>query len=207
MSAPTFRILFAGQPLPGVARETAVANFARIFKRTPEQAAAAFNGKTVTIKKGLPEAEADRYLQTLEKAGLQVSREAEQATVAELSLLDPDAAPVNAPAAKSDKPVVAAPKINPSLALVMDEDQKAEAAAASTSAGAAPTMICPACQHEQPKADRCDACGIVIAKYVAKKVDPPKEQRDQGSVAAQEAETPAENPSFFGKLFAKIRGN
>lgn len=231
MTEPTYRVVFAGKPLAGVERDTAVANLARLLKRTPEQVVATFNGKPTVIKRGLLEGDAMRYVQTLEKAGLQVSCQAEQAagqvteniaapvaaappkpvSIAELSLVDPDAAPVNAPVASTPQPVVAAPKINPLLALVVDEDQQEEE---STSSATHAAMTCPACGHEQPKAERCDACGVIIAKFVQRQAETKKQDKaahaglpetpKRADVPDSEEETA--KPSLLSKLFGKLRG-
>ncbi|MDH0096998.1 DUF805 domain-containing protein [Ectopseudomonas hydrolytica] len=56
-----------------------------------------------------------------------------------------------------------------SLSLVPTDDHQEEAPqeAAATSA-ASTSMTCPKCGHEQPKADECSACGIIIEKYLAR---------------------------------------
>lgn len=211
MPETTFRVVFSGHALPGFDRDTAVANLAKLLKRTPEQVAASFNGKPSVIKKGLPEADAARYLQALKNAGLQVSSEAEQEPVAEksglsLSLADPDkfAAPA---APRNEKPVAAPPKISASLALVDDDEHKKEA---EVTAGPKARMVCPACNHEQAKAEVCEACHVVIAKFLQRQAEKKLQEAERAKAAknAPVEEEPATEdvpakPSFFGKLFGK----
>ncbi len=204
MTDSTYRVVFAGQALPGHDRDTAIRNLARLLKRTPEQVAAAFSGKTSVLKKGLSKADADKYCQALEKAGLLVHAEAEAEVAAtlppagaatSLSLVAQDDEPMAASAAKVPVAAVAPPKISASLALVEDDEPHADpavTAAAKPGAG----MTCPACGREQPKADICVGCHVVIAKFLPRKVS-----------AATKAVTNSEpKPSLLGKLFGKSKG-
>lgn len=202
MTDSTYHVVFAGQALPGHDRDTAICNLARLLKRTPEQVAAAFSGKTSVLKKGLSKADADKYCLALEKAGLLVHAEAEVAATlppasaaSSLSLVAQDDEPMAASEAKVPVAAVAPPKISASLALVEDDEPHADpAVTASAQPGAG--MTCPACGREQPKADICVGCHVVIAKFLPRKVS-----------AATKAVTNSEpKTSLLGKLFGKPKG-
>ncbi|MGQ7960793.1 DUF805 domain-containing protein [Pseudomonas sp. SP16.1] len=45
-----------------------------------------------------------------------------------------------------------------------------------------PTVTCPRCAHEQPQADECSACGIIIEKYLARQAQ--QAAMTQGAPAA-----------------------
>lgn len=67
-----------------------------------------------------------------------------------------------------------------SLSLVPTDDHaEADAAPADTAAG----MSCPKCGHQQPQADECAACGIIVEKFLARQA--------QLSAMSQPAPTPA----------------
>lgn len=167
----TYRVVFSGQPLPGFDRDTAIANFARLLKRSPEQAAGAFAGKPLTLKKGVGKEEAEKVCAALERSGLSVRVEAELSMALELS---PEMEAAGAPPA--------APAIQPTVALKMvrdgaldqELDQEKETANA-------PTMTCPACGQVQPKHVICEKCGIVIAKFLQ------RQATAKAAVAAQPA--------------------
>lgn len=183
MSEATFRVLFDGAALPGVDPDTAAANLARLLKREPAQAAALFNGKPLVLKKGVTEADAERLRATLAKAGLAVRVEAE--------------APAPAPA-------VEPPRIPANLALVEDDDHRAAAAEQKQ----VPPMACPACGHEQPRAEVCVACGVVIAKFLQRKAEKERleaERAAQAQEVTEPAAEAAEKPSLLGKLFGKLK--
>ncbi len=215
MSDSTHRVVFAGKPLPGVDRDTAIGNFAQLLKRTPEQVAAAFSGKPTVLKKGLSAADAEKYCRALEKAGLAVTVESEAPAPAaspslSLSLAPTDDEPVRAAApAPAPAPVVAAPKISASLALVDDEPKHEESAASPAAQKNSATMTCPACGHQQAKAEVCEACHVVIAKFLARKAEKEKQEAERAAREAAAAtevveEQPAEaKPSLLSRLFGK----
>lgn len=183
----TQRVVFAGKSLPGFDRDTAIQNLARLLKRTPEQAAAAFNGKDVVIKKGVPAAEAERLCQALERVGLMVHAEAESglALAADTTVIN---APASTPAAAPAAPLNTVPAggvAAPNLSLVDYEEP--EAAKAPT-----PQMVCPACNRKQDKAEICVACGVVIAKFLQRQAA--AKTAAKPAPAAAPAEAPAKKP-------------
>lgn len=128
---------------------------------------------------------------------------------AALSLAPEGAAPVSI--AAPEKPAVAAPKISSSLALVDDEEHQEETAA---SGKAAPPMTCPSCGHVQAKADVCESCHVVIAKFLQRQAEREKERQaaaltgstdDNTEVEEAVAGDSAGKSSFFGKLFGKFK--
>jgi len=209
MTDSTYRVVFSGSPLPDADRDAAIRNFAQLFRKTPEQVAGLFSGKPTVIKKGLARAEADKYCRALEKAGLAVRAEAE-APAAPLSLQAEDSAPVAAaPEAPAAAPAVAPPKIPASLALVEDDDQ-----AAGDADETRERMTCPACGHEQAKADICERCDVVIEKFLQRQAEK-QQQAAQGNLwpdapdtegaGESDGEPAARAPSFFARLLAKFR--
>jgi len=113
MSTPQYKIIFAGQPLPGVDDETARHNLAKLFKSDAAAVDKLFSGRRVALKRNLSRAQADQYLKALHEAGVQVEME-EEAEI-QLSLLDvepqpaPPAEPHASPYAPPRAPVVTAP--------------------------------------------------------------------------------------------------
>ena len=72
-----------------------------------------------------------------------------------------------------------------SLTLVpTDEHADADSAPAE---GSAASMSCPKCGHEQPKAESCVACGIIIEKYLAR-------QAQQAATPVAAVAQPAASP-------------
>jgi hypothetical protein len=206
MTDSTYRVVFSGNALPGTDRDTAISNFAQLFKKTPEQVAGLFSGKPSVIKKGVSEAEAQKYCRALEKAGLAVSAEAE----APAALQAADVAPPAPAGQPEESPAPAAPRIPPTLALVEDDEQGND-----DEDGTRERMTCPACGHEQPKADICERCDVVIEKFLQRQAEKQQEQGMQGNLwpDAPDADEPAEGsgdtaekaPSFFARLLAKFR--
>lgn len=137
MTEARFKIIFDGEPMPGVALETVKENLARLFKSDASKIDSLFGGRSVALKRDLEEGEADKYLAALQRAGAKVRKE--QDIAAGLSLV-----------ATEDHP---------------DPAATAAAAEASTTTD---TMSCPKCGHEQAKAAECQACGIIIDKYLAR---------------------------------------
>ena len=68
----TFKLVVKGELLPGQELEQVKERIARLFKLQdkPDQLAALFSGKPVTVKKGLSEAQARAYSDAIENAGL-----------------------------------------------------------------------------------------------------------------------------------------
>lgn len=69
-----YAIRLTGQTLPGVATPEAAARLAALFKLPAEKAAALLSGQPITIKTGLDEATAEKYLTALAKAGVAATR-------------------------------------------------------------------------------------------------------------------------------------
>jgi len=86
MSDTRFKIVFAGQLMPGMALDTVKDNLARLFKSDAGKIATLFSGAPVALKRDLTEAEADKYLAALQQAGAQARKEVDLA--AGLSLAD-----------------------------------------------------------------------------------------------------------------------
>jgi len=81
MSEPRYKIIFSGEPLPSVSDETLKTNLAKLFKISPEEAQNLMFRGEITLKRDLPEAEAERYLAALQNAGAACRKEAELALI------------------------------------------------------------------------------------------------------------------------------
>lgn len=70
-----YKILFSGQTLENVTYEAARSNLSKLLKASEETIDRLFSGKPVVIKKDLDRAQVDKYVSTLNKAGLDVQTE------------------------------------------------------------------------------------------------------------------------------------
>jgi len=86
MSDNRFKIVFDGALLPGVDVTTAKLNLAELYKSDVAAVERLFTGKTVTLKQGLSQTEAQTYLQALTKTGIDARIESEPSI--ELNLAD-----------------------------------------------------------------------------------------------------------------------
>ncbi|MDR3158762.1 MAG: DUF805 domain-containing protein, partial [Zoogloeaceae bacterium] len=74
----TFSIRFDGTLTPGADSEAVKANLARIFRQEQAKIERLFTGRSVTIKRGLSEANARKYVEILCQAGAAARMEAEE---------------------------------------------------------------------------------------------------------------------------------
>jgi len=86
MSENRFKIVFDGALLPGIDLTTAKQNLAALYKSDVAAVERLFSGKTVTLKQGLSQVEAQTYLQALSKTGINARIENESPI--ELNLTD-----------------------------------------------------------------------------------------------------------------------
>lgn len=107
-------VAFSGELMPGAEADQVKANLARLFQADPQRIAALFSGRRVVIKSNLDAASADKYRQTLERAGARV----EVCPVGQApAAVAPTAAPVAVPApAPAAAPAAAAPRPAPAPA-------------------------------------------------------------------------------------------
>lgn len=82
MSQKTFEVVFSGKLVEGAVLEQVKANVAAMFKVEVAKVERLFSGATVSIKKGLDEATAKKYLMALSRAGA-VCQVVNRAAVAE----------------------------------------------------------------------------------------------------------------------------
>ena len=94
MSDSIFDIAFYGIIQPGMDKDAAIQNMARLFKTTPEKVRPFFAGGRKTIKSRVDEQTAKKYKAALEKAGLVIKLEAQ--SLAEIDVSSLSAAPVGA---------------------------------------------------------------------------------------------------------------
>lgn len=102
MSETRYKIVFDGTLLPGVEKSTAQLNLAELFKSETTAVERLFTGQWVELKRDLTQADADRYLEALKKAGIDARIQAEQSL--DLSLDSVTAAPPPRPANTSNSP-------------------------------------------------------------------------------------------------------
>ncbi|MGB4075582.1 DUF805 domain-containing protein [Pseudomonas sp.] len=92
-----------------------------------------------------------------------------------------------------------------SLSLVATDDHPDPAQSTAPSAESSVEMTCPKCQHQQPKAIECSACGIVIEKFIARQAmlaeNPPEVASAATPYATPKAAVAEELPEF-GELKA-----
>ena len=88
MSEARYKIVFNGEVMPEMALDTVKDNLARLFKSDRAKIDNLFSGSAVALKRDLPESEADKYLTALQRAGVKVRKEPDQA--ASLSLVETD---------------------------------------------------------------------------------------------------------------------
>ena len=181
-----YKIVFEGELMPGAALDSVKENLARLFKSDADKIDALFNGRPVALKRDLEDGEADKYLAALQRAGANVRKEPDIA--AGLSLvetedhqLQPSANPTPAPA--------------PAPAPIMTVDEQSN-------------MTCPKCGHAQPKAVECQACGIVIEKFLARQAQLAESTPAvvaPGTVAASPYATPQAQVSDSLPEFGELR--
>jgi uncharacterized membrane protein YhaH (DUF805 family) len=99
MSTDQFRIVFDGELVPGVSPDTAKSNLTRLFKSDADKVERLFGRGSVHIKRNLSAPEADRYVQALQRAGIQARKEPEAAKGLTLTIAD------YAPASSSEVPI------------------------------------------------------------------------------------------------------
>ncbi|MDG9926081.1 MULTISPECIES: DUF805 domain-containing protein [unclassified Pseudomonas] len=87
MTDTRYKIVFDGQLMPEMALDTVKDNLARLFKSDQSKIDALFSGSPVALKRDLAEAEADKYLAALRRAGALVRKEQEGGSLG-LSLVD-----------------------------------------------------------------------------------------------------------------------
>jgi uncharacterized membrane protein YhaH (DUF805 family) len=78
MSSTLYKIVFEGNALPGFEPGTAKANLAGLFNTDPAAIDKLFTGRKVALKRNLPHADAQQYLDALLQAGVDARIEAEE---------------------------------------------------------------------------------------------------------------------------------
>ncbi|BBP67377.1 hypothetical protein PHLH5_49180 [Pseudomonas sp. Cab53] len=77
MSETRFNIVFDGALMPGVDTTTAKLNLAELFKSDVSAIERLFSGRKVALKSNLSQSEAQKYLEALNKSGIDARIEAE----------------------------------------------------------------------------------------------------------------------------------
>lgn len=104
MNTDHYRIVFDGELVPGMSENTVRSNLATLFKSDSAKVDRLFGNGPINMKRDLSAAEADRYVQALERAGAKVRKELEAARRTELSLAEDDPIPTQAPVAQIECP-------------------------------------------------------------------------------------------------------
>lgn len=95
MSNPRYKITMDGSLAPGVTLERAQENFARLFKTEINAIKRLFSSGPTVIKRDISSAEADKYLQALQTAGVIAKKEMDHATGLSLEPIPSDTAQAN----------------------------------------------------------------------------------------------------------------
>lgn len=91
MQQERFKIVFTGQLMPEATLAETKDKLANLFKTDPQKIDALFSGQLNTLKRNLDEAEADKYLAVLHKAGAQARKEPDLSANLTLVSLESDA--------------------------------------------------------------------------------------------------------------------
>ncbi|MCV4284364.1 DUF805 domain-containing protein [Pseudomonas capsici] len=108
MADTHFKIMFEGQLRNGVELETAKLNLAQLFKSETSAVERLFNGNPVSLKRGLTQADAQRYIQALNDAGVEARIEPDPAISLSLDEVN-ETKPYRAPAEPEPAPSPYAP--------------------------------------------------------------------------------------------------
>ncbi len=68
----TFKIIFKGESLSGFDREVVKENFIQLCRVPPDQVEHYFTGREITLRKGLSQTQAQQYLPSFQRRGLQI---------------------------------------------------------------------------------------------------------------------------------------
>ncbi len=187
-----YRILYAGELMPGRALQEVVPRLAAKFKLQEETARdLILSGRGRVLKHSLTSNEAQRYRDALNAVGLQVSIEPESAAPSPADIRsDPVVAPPSFDAAASDRP-----------------DDAGRTGGVAPAGG--PTM-CPKCGADAVSelTGICQACGVVAERYRAKRglsQPSPSSRVDNPNAppraADDRSDTPASRPAGHGWLW------
>ena len=88
MTDTHYKITMDGSLAPGVTLEFAQDNFARLFKTDVSAVKRLFSGGPTVIKRGISEAEADKYVQALFNAGVVARKELDLVTSLSLESIE-----------------------------------------------------------------------------------------------------------------------
>jgi len=107
MTEARFKIVFDGELMPEISADTVKDNLARLFKSDRAKIDNLFGKSAVALKRGLAEAEADKYLNALQRAGAKVRKEREALA---LGLVEIGEQNVGAPQASAANERMSCPK-------------------------------------------------------------------------------------------------
>ena len=145
----TYSVILSGKIKPGFEPDQVAAAFAKLFKLTDEKAGSLV-GKKFVIKKEVELQLAKTYKDRLDAIGLEAGLKRHGG----IDALALEPGPEPAEAAVPEAPDPEAPNAEP-LAVTAGKPTDAN------------SMVCPRCNLEQPGAEECQGCGVIIQKAIA----------------------------------------
>ncbi len=156
-----YRIIFAGEVLPGFEVSAVKRHLTQLMKLTDAQAERLFSGKPVTIKKGLDEEAAQRYIEGMESIGVVAKADPPLLNLEETLILEPR----DERSGKGDEEITQ---------LLSPRQQESSAPARTSIPSPQNTLFCRNCGVPvAPSMYRCPRCGMSLEqgkprnKYVA----------------------------------------
>jgi len=187
-----FKILFRGDIAEGHRRDEVRDKLVETFGLKVETVETLLDGQTATLKKNLDREGALKFKQAFENTGAICYIRPMDDSMA-TSAPKPPSRPVSEPA-----PPVSSPRSEPQAFTVVDS-ATAESEPEPTldiPAGPTPgTMTCPKCGFVQPSADFCQACGVVILKFLKRQWEEEQLARQVEEAQRAPEEPPAETPA------------
>lgn len=156
-----YEIAFAGQIQPGAELGQVKANLARLFQADAQRIALLFSGRRMVIKNNLDAAAAEKYRQTLERAGALIEVLDMDLPIEEVELAPPPVAgdaPVPAPSAQAETGAVGRLKVAP-----RDEYMAAFAGVDAPDFGLAPVGADLQDEHAEAQAPAVDLSQFSLA--------------------------------------------
>lgn len=163
MGQTNYRVVLTGDTTENANREAVVTTAAKIFKCSQEKANLLLSGKPTPLKKEMDEGTAQRYRETLLKAGIACRIEAINAVLS------------------------VAEKLASNLSLEPKDGEVVNEGPADESPVTAPGGFqCPKCHTPQDKGVECIKCGIIFAKYQPPQETPPQAIDTEDSTSTDE---------------------
>ena len=204
MTEERFKILFRGDIADGFLREDVKAKLIELFGLKEQTVEALLEGQTATLKKNLDRDGALKFKQAFEKTGA-ICYIRPMDDNAATSAPKPPSTPITGTAAAPPVPP-AVDRSEPESFTVVDTRSPAPDAAPEAEQEPEPvfeippgpspgTMRCPKCEFVQPTADFCEACGVVILKYLKREWEQEQLAKQLEATQKETEEAPLEKPA------------